>query len=353
MTESAWDTGQTGQPRDIPTLYAQAQVRTPRYRAFSASRRQVRGQFAQGERFAFPSEAKDSPEAKRHAEPQSYSEAHPNRRWYALHSVFFPSPGPAESSPAVEPENTGTPPVTVVVSAAGGTGKTCLVATLGRALASLGEEVLLADRSPCGLLPLYFASREIKPGVLRTFSPPMQAGQPDAPVRVLSLAAGRFGEEEESDPVATQLQGPMRGASRVLLDAGPSYYRLPESLQSLRPIVLAPILPDMSSVACLGWLEGLVWGGAEVYYLLNQFDASSPLHLDVRAMLQQQLGSRLAPLVLHRSPAVSEALAEGMTVLDYAPGLEVADDYRQLAGWLRSLAAPAASSHVGLRWLER
>jgi cellulose biosynthesis protein BcsQ len=84
---------------------------------------------------------------------------------------------------------------------------------------------------------------------------------------------------------------------------------------------------------------------------LNQFDASSPLHLDVRAILQQQLGDRLLPLVLRRSPAVSEALAEGMTVIDYAPGSEVAEDYRTLAGWLRSFAAPAVAS--GVRWSER
>ena len=59
-------------------------------------------------------------------------------------------------------------------------------------------------------------------------------------------------------------------------------------------------------------------------------------------MLQQQLGDRLLPFVLRRSSAVSEALAEGMTVIDYAPGSAVAEDYWNLAGWLRSLSAPAA-----------
>ena len=37
-----------------------------------------------------------------------------------------------------------------VFSLAGGVGKTCLVATLGRALAALGEHVLLADTAVCG-----------------------------------------------------------------------------------------------------------------------------------------------------------------------------------------------------------
>jgi hypothetical protein len=40
-----------------------------------------------------------------------------------------------------------------------------------------------------------------------------------------------------------------------------------------------------------------------------------------------------------------------MTVIDYAPGSEVAEDYRTLAGWLRSFVAPAVVS--GVRWSER
>ena len=121
-----------------------------------------------------------------------------------------------------------------------------------------------------------------------------------------------------------------------------------------------PILPDISSVASLGSLEaflgaaaGRAGGAGATLYLLNQFDASLPLHQDVRQVLQQQLGDRLLPFVLRRSPAVSEALAEGMTVIDYAPGSPTAEDYWNLAGWLRSLSAPAARGRSGVRWTER
>jgi cellulose biosynthesis protein BcsQ len=92
---------------------------------------------------------------------------------------------------------------------------------------------------------------------------------------------------------------------------------------------------------------------AERLYLLNQFDTALPLHQDMREMLQQQLGDRLLPLVLRRSPAVSEALVEGMTVIDYAPGSTAAEDYWALAGWLRSFAAPAIVGYGGVRWSER
>jgi hypothetical protein len=38
---------------------------------------------------------------------------------------------------------------------------------------------------------------------------------------------------------------------------------------------------------------------------------------------------------------MSEALAEGMTVVDYAPGSPLAEDFNTLAGWVKSLSAPA------------
>ena len=86
--------------------------------------------------------------------------------------------------------------------------------------------------------------------------------------------------------------------------------------------------------------------------MLNQFDPSLPLHLDIREVLREQLGDRLLPFVLRRAPAVSEALAEGMTVMDYAPNSTVAEDFGSLAGWVKSQSAPASSTYRGVRWSE-
>jgi cellulose biosynthesis protein BcsQ len=249
-------------------------------------------------------------------------------------------------------------------SLAGGVGKTCLVATLGRALSALGEHVLIADTAAGGVLPFYFGAREGKPGVVRTFSPPPSPLVPecDAPVQMLNLQAEPLpGDRGETDPLLGELLHDARGASRILLDVATGSREMTSRLLPLWPTVLVPVLPDMSSVASLGLIEELLAGPlsqlgqggrpGKTLYLLNQFDASSPLHVDVRAILQQQLGDRLLPFVLRRSSAVSEALAEGMTVIDYAPGSEIAEDYRTLADWLRTIAAPAVAS--GVRWSER
>ncbi len=365
MTERPLDTHPGATPRDMAALYAQAQMKSTRYWDFSASRQEVRGQFGHRERpemIASPGLPVPAPEQIHAvvAEPampaprQEAQDAPLATRWYALHSVLFPSQAPSDPVPAVETEYALRPPMVAVLSAAGGVGKTCLVATLGRALSGLGEQVLLVDMSASSLLPFYFASREVKPGVVRTFSSPVQPGQSDAPVRVLTLDGERYYEQgREPDPLLGQLVRSARGASRLLVDVGTVYRNLPGRLLQMRPTVLVPILPDISSLAGLASLEALLGGASDIFYLLNQFDASLPLHVDVRAMLQQQLGVRLLPFVLHRSPAISEALAEGMTVIDYAPGSGAAEDYRQLASWLRSFAAPTPVSYGGMRWTER
>jgi cellulose synthase operon protein YhjQ len=382
----------TETPEDIATLYSHARIEWTRYWDFSASRKQVRQQLRLGvvrEPLEWPSLPKEEllqvqlqevkiedpvPQAQEPPQPQTTevqaTEMEPQTtqtdptaqptpaavtRWYALRSIFAPAQASLDPSSSSGPEDR--PPIVVVFSLAGGVGKTCLVATLGRLLSALGEHVLLAETAACGLLPFYFGSRELRPGVVRTFFPPGPFGEEcDAPVQMLNLQGdASLGDGNQTNPLLGELLRDGHGASRIVIDVATANRQWMNRLLPLRPTVLVPILPDMSSVACLGSLEALVAdpaGEEKAAYLLNQFDASSPLHRDVRALLQQQLGDRLLPFVLRRSSLVSEGLAEGMTVIDYAPGSDVAADYQDLTAWLRSLAAPAMAG-ISLRWSER
>jgi cellulose biosynthesis protein BcsQ len=72
----------------------------------------------------------------------------------------------------------------------------------------------------------------------------------------------------------------------------------------------------------------------ELFFVLNQFDERDGFHVELREHLQRRLGARLAPLTLRRSQEIEEALAEGMTVIDYAPESEAAADFRALAEWM-------------------
>jgi cellulose synthase operon protein YhjQ len=277
-------------------------------------------------------------------------------RWFALRELF--EQGPHEKAPEVKKASTGEVPVLAVFSLAGGVGKTSLVATLGRALSSAGEKVLLTDTTSHGLLPFYFGASELKPGMVRTFAPPV--GSADAPIHLLSFdLIGKGGDLEAQEWLAEELTKNGQGMQRVLVDLSPSVPWVLRRIARMNSIVIVPMAPDMSSVISLNIVERFFAdvmdaNGKQVHprYLLNGFDASQPLHLDVREVLRQQLGDRLLPFVIRRSPAVSEALAEGMTVMDYAPETAVAGDVLNLASWLRTQAAPAPGFRKA-RWSEQ
>ena len=277
-------------------------------------------------------------------------------RWFALNGIFNGSSAPAEAVPAPVAARV---PVLAVFSLAGGVGKTSMVATLGRALSARGERVLLVDTAAYGLLPFFFGAHDQRPGVLRTFAPPSASS--DAPIQMVTIDTEGLSPESAGPEVLSQeITGYSHGASRVIVDLATASGATTRRVMRMSPIVLVPVIPDMNSVVSVSSIDAFFQrssnaAGKQVlpYYVLNQFDPSLPLHLDVREVLRGQLGDQLLPFALRRSPAVSEALAEGMTVMDYAPNSTVAEDFGSLAGWVKSLAAPASSGYRGVRWSER
>lgn len=281
-------------------------------------------------------------------------------RWFALKGLVGGNAEASSESAAPARNKEVAVPTLCVMSLSGGVGKTSMVATIGRTLSSRGERVLLADATPHGLLPYYFGARELRPDVVRTFSPPQDSK--DAPVFMVNYEAERLnGDDEGQATLLEEIAQHARGTQRVLLDLNSSSAWLGRRLaEKQQAKILVPITPDMNSVLGIKNMERFFAGTQDAegrhvrpYYVLNQFDASLPLHLDVREVLRQQLGDRLLPIMIRRSPAVAEALAEGMTVMDYAPESPVAEDYMHLAEWARNLAAPAQNSMRSIRWSEQ
>ncbi|WP_433972776.1 cellulose synthase operon protein YhjQ/BcsQ [Tunturiibacter lichenicola] len=279
-------------------------------------------------------------------------------RWFALKGVFEqPGQELPEAAP-VRQKETRTP-VLAVFSLAGGVGKTSLVATVGRALSSMGEKVLLTDTTSHGLLPFYFGASELRQGTVRTFSPP--SGSTDAPIYLVSYEVDQKASDDAAQELlADEIINNGRGAHRILLDLTVGSSWIVRRMSRMNPTILVPVAPDMNSVISLQTVEKFFNGvndgdghPLQPFYVLNQFDTSLPLHLDVREVMRRQLGDRLLPFVIRRAPAVSEALAEGMTVVDYAPDAPVAEDYLNLATWLRTVAAPATAGFRNVRWSER
>jgi cellulose synthase operon protein YhjQ len=275
-------------------------------------------------------------------------------RWFALKDVFD---GARPELPAMQPLRARAEqrPVLAVFSLSGGVGKTSLLATLGRALSAEGEKVAVADTTSQGLLPIYFGSNQVdRSGLIE--GQPFERGT-QAPVSLfLQDALGRGNGEREQEVLTEEILQSGQGNHRLLIDLATGSSWLIRRVVDLHPTVLVPMSPDMNSVISMQAIERLFRGivGAEgrpllPFYVLNQFDAALPLHLDVREVFRRQLGDRLLPFAIRRSPLVSEALAEGMTVLDYAPEARVSQDYKNIADWLRSVSPPATEETRGLR----
>ncbi len=245
-------------------------------------------------------------------------------------------------------------PVAAIVSPAGGAGGTSLSAMLARALAKGGERVLLVETAPGSLLPLYFGVGRMEPGELRAVagredeSGALSILGLDGSLLVLPDATEMHRERMQKDSMEALLRT-AQGFDRIVIDLAPGAEWMVRRLAALRPMVLAPIAPEMNSVAGLRAMEQIFAAITDSegrallpFYVLNRFDAGLPLHLDIREVLRRELDGRLLPVAVRRSAAVGEALAEGTTVIDYAPHAPVARDYAEVARWLQE-AAPASA----------
>ena len=372
-------------PEDVAGLYSWANVNGTRYRDFSASREKLRaGRRAPDLPLPSSATAPAPPEPLETSKvttmplerlstssqpaprllPQRPSRraapATPEPRWVALNSVLDQY---SEHEQTVGPRDGLGIPAIAFASLAGGVGKTSLLAALGCLLAKQGDSSLLVDTHLYGLLSLFFGAREIPPGSARTFSSSAHA----APIRVMKLALDlqsttvQAGVPAQGEPhLGEQIRHHAEEIDRVLVDVSTASTALLREVLGLPSTLLVVLTPDLTSIvslqsmlALLQQIEEETKHAAEVYFLLNHFDASLRLHLDIRERLIRQLGERLLPFVIHRSGAFSEALAEGMTVVDYAPEAQVVKDLHSLAHWVQELNQPEAAELPALRWRER
>jgi MinD-like ATPase involved in chromosome partitioning or flagellar assembly len=138
-----------------------------------------------------------------------------------------------------------------------------------------------------------------------------------------------------------------RGSDQIMVDAGLnrfcrlSHERVGSSVQ------LQVLVPDTRCLAALKRAEEMVntvrsEETSSPLLILNQFDASDPLHTEVRSRLLNRFPGRLVPVQIRRDRSIPAALAEGMTVIDYAPESNAAEDFVRLDQWLRAnhLEAP-------------
>jgi cellulose biosynthesis protein BcsQ len=335
---------QGGLAKDVARLYSYAHVEEGSYRVFSHSPKAS----PSGKPLAEVSQPQASAAA---TAPPPPAEAAPpgSAATPAQQAPVMAYPLPPIHSVSGEPGATLKTSVGIV-SLAGGVGKTTLAANLGRILGSRKEHVLLVDATGSGLLPFYFGAEDLRSG-LRTFLSP----DPDSlPVRV--LGAERVTHEWLVHDVKTA----MSTSQRTIFDLGPASFSLLPEILPLCAVILIPLLTDLNSIMSIPRCEAhnaAMRGerGLDVplpVYVSNKFDEASDLERMGRELIADQIGERLLPISIRRSPDVTQAIAPRMTVADYAPESAITKDLYQLAVWLQQ-AAPAAqrAKSVG-RWSE-
>jgi len=257
-------------------------------------------------------------------------DAYRERRAQPLKSVFMEVPPEATAeTPAV-----GTS--IAVFSLAGGVGKTMLASTLARILSGRNHRVMLANfASSFAMRHLYGTnSQTVGPFTL------LHPSQGEVHLPMTLVEAGETLGEQDQDHTLKLIKTATRGADVSLFDfqSGRSKFNL-ERLRMASQI-LVPILPDVQSALTLQAIEGFLRGrhGAEldIHYILNRYQESRPAHREMRDRFQGMLGDALVPFVIRDEPEIQDAMRSGLTIVDYAPHLEIVEDLRSVGEWVET-----------------
>jgi cellulose synthase operon protein YhjQ len=264
----------------------------------------------------------------------------PRNRWSAIQDVFA-ADASSNSSAVAHSLPAGSISLFAV---GGGVGKNTIGATLARVLTGMGESVLLAGLTPDSILPLYFGARSVSGGRLRSFLMPREQARGSLHLYVDSLTVSTSGADGGGQQLLDRLcsQAELVGddidRAIVVFPAGAPEPLMPILQKTSLRLVI--VVPDLASAIGVGKLMRFFKEHPDrpdsPYFLINKFDSTRPLHQEMRTRLHEQLGARLLPLVIRRSDEIQDALAAGMTVMDYAAGTCVAQDFEHLADWIRT-----------------
>jgi cellulose biosynthesis protein BcsQ len=226
-------------------------------------------------------------------------------------------------------------PVLALYSLAGGVGKTTLCANLGRAFCSTRDRVLLIDASGTGMLPFYFGANDLKPGVQTRFA----QGAFRTPLRVIDA------ETVNAEWLEHEVKPEMETADWTIFDLGPASANLLPQIFAMSSVLLVPLLPDLNSILTISRLESSLQAmrstGIEIptpFYIFNQFDPQDPIDQGARDLVVRQCGGRLLPFSIGQDSEAARAIASRMTVIDHAPGSQIAIACVRLAALFRTAA---------------
>ncbi|NJM31842.1 MAG: cellulose synthase operon protein YhjQ [Limnobacter sp.] len=237
-----------------------------------------------------------------------------------------------------------------ILSPVGGSGRTSLALMTARQLAAQGRDVVLVQTDPTNLMAAQLGRPELAGKGLSQV-----LGTPGCPVEDClipledTLRFLPYGSADETqtielalrtannpDTLAGIFDSPVFTEHTVLIFDTP---RWPsawcKAVMTLTDLNLVLMVPDANSLLSIDPLmQSLLNGRGSSYFLVNRFDSSHVLHLDIWTLSKIKLSHRLLPFYLHEDPALSECFAAGQHLPDYAPHSQLTEDIQKLVNWI-------------------
>lgn len=235
------------------------------------------------------------------------------------------------------------------VSASGGAGRTSVAIVLAQTLKDLGREVLLVQADPINLMPYQLGQPNTEHiGLMQVLSgeksPRNALLSTDTGLNYLPFGGlGHLDMEKlaqqcliEPERIFSLLRDASIPDSTVIVCDLPRWpSKWCEVFLSVSDLNLVLLVPDANSMLSIEpMMNSLLKSRGASYYLMNRFDSSHVLHLDMWTLAKMKLGHRLLPFFMHEDQSLSESFASGMTLSQHAPQSMLAEDFFKLGNWI-------------------
>lgn len=241
--------------------------------------------------------------------------------------------------------------IIALVSPTGGAGRTSLAGVAATQLSMLGRPVTLIQADPANNIEfqLGFSESSLRglghvllqgdslDGVLQQASAGFQLLPFGKTTVAQQLGIDRMLMEQPDRLVKIFQQDKFSDDALVIVDLPRWPSPWCHAVLALSDLNLVTLIPDSGAILGIdSLLPHLLESRGASYFLMNRFDSSKVLHLDLWTLCKMKLSHRLLPFYLHEDQALAESIAAGTPLAEYAPRSQLVDDQQKLCNWLDS-----------------
>lgn len=240
--------------------------------------------------------------------------------------------------------------IVTLISPTGGTGRTSLATSAALHLHALGRKVVLVQADPQNNLDFHLGhtsaseqglghamlQKEPVDGLLHTDTASGLRHLPFGQLSVPQILTVDRVLLEHPEKLTSILNSPAFEDNCIVVVDLP---RWPAAwchqVLALSDLNLVTMVPDSNSVLGIDSLmPNLLQSRGTSFFLMNRFDSSKVLHLDLWTLCKMKLSHRLLPFYLHEDQALPESVAAGLPLQEYAPRSQLVEDIQKLCNWI-------------------